>query len=186
MKHLEHKLIAIGSSTGGPSLIQMIVESLDSNFLGSIVVAQHMGSEYMKSFTKRLNEHSSLDVVLVRDGLKIEKSKVYICTDLTTVDSGGCFITKKSDKARYNPDIDQLFFSLSHVVDKFDILAVILSGIGEDGARGMFELYQKKVRCIAQSQESAVIFGMPRKAIELCQDIEVKDIKEIVDDIKFF
>jgi len=95
------KLILIGASTGGPSHIQKILSSAPEKFCASIVIAQHMGSEYLPSFASRMNDECKLKVSLVRDALECKNGEVYICdqqTELTKNGSKYLFRVTKGDE----------------------------------------------------------------------------------------
>ncbi len=189
LKSLKHKLILIGASTGGPGHIQKIVASLSFDFNASIVIAQHMGDEYLQSFAKLLDEKCRLPVFLVEDGMCIEPSSVYICSKICTLNMHLDEITfskKRSEKPGFNPDINMLFNSATSFVENIQMLGVILTGIGSDGAEGCFSLVNSGALCIAESQKSAVVFGMPKKAKELSSDVKVKELDEIIKEIKRF
>ncbi len=189
LKSLKHKLILIGASTGGPGHIQKIVASLNFDFNASIVIAQHMGDEYLQSFAKLLNEKCKLPVFLVEDGMCIKPSCVYICSRVCTLSMHTdeiSFSKKRSEKPGFNPDINTLFNSASNFVKNAEMLGVILTGIGSDGAKGCFSLVKSGALCIAESQKSAVVFGMPKKAKELSDDIKVKELDEIIEEIRRF
>ena len=180
------KLITIGASTGGPGQIQKIVENLHKDCTSSIIIAQHMGEEYLSSFAKNLNEHCPIEVCMVQEGMTLEPSKVYICSGLCTIKSNLLFSKQTTEKNRFNPDIDALFKSQVSLVDRFDVMSIILTGIGNDGAEGSLTLSAAGARTLAESEESAIVFGMPKRAIELCENIEVKHIDEIVKDVQNF
>lgn len=186
LKSLKPKLILIGASAGGPGHIQKILENIERDFNATIIIAQHMGEEYLPSFVKNLNEKCLIEVHMVEDGMTLELSKVYIC-------SGLCILTKNLDFSKqtiqehhFNPDINTLFESVVEVTDRFEVMSVILTGIGEDGAKGSLSLFEAGARCLAESEQSAIVFGMPKRTIELCENIEIKNINEIVEDVQNF
>ncbi len=189
MNSSKHKLILIGASTGGPSHIEKILSSLELDFNASVVVAQHMDEVYLKSFAALLNEKSKLDVVLVNEDIEILPKTVYICSKncILKIESSRVIICQKpSQKNRYNPDIDMLFSSSSKITKQVQILGVILTGIGNDGAKGCLSLVKSGGECLAESEKSAVVFGMPKRAKELSSEIKVKELDEIVQEIKKF
>ena len=101
---------------------------------------------------------------------------------------GGSLFISKSDnsKVRFNPDIDTLFKSAVNLKDKFTVMSVILTGIGDDGSDGCFKLIEEGIECIGENEESAVVFGMPKKAKEKNQKVKLKSLEEIIKEIKEF
>jgi len=186
LKSSKPKLILIGASTGGPGHIQKILENLESDFDSTVIIAQHMGEAYLPSFAKSLNNKCMLDVCMAEDGMVLKSSKVYVCSGLCTLRENLEFSTQTTDTRHFNPDINTLFESAVEVVDKFKVMSVILTGIGEDGAKGSLLLSNAGARCLAESEQSAIVFGMPKRTIELCKNSEVKSIDEIVEDVRNF
>jgi len=190
LKHLKlKKLIVIGASTGGPSHITKIVSSLDSHFNATIIIAQHMGSAFIPSFVSRLNECSRLSVVLIADGLQIKNGYIYVCTglvDITNVTGTQNLHVTKNSRDTYNPNIDHMFSSASKLLPQVEVLSIILTGIGEDGVEGSFEISQRGGYCIAESEESAVVYGMPARTKEKVSNIQVKNLQDIIKEIKKF
>ncbi len=186
LKSLKPKLILIGASTGGPGHIQKILESLESDFDSTIIIAQHMGEEYLPSFTKNLNIKCLIDVLMAEESMKIEPSKVYICSGLCTLTKNLEFTKQRTEEHHFNPDINTLFSSIVKIVDRFEVMSVILTGIGEDGAKGSLSLSLAGARCLAESEQSAIVFGMPKRTMELCQSIEVKNIDGIIENVRNF
>ncbi len=184
------RIILIGSSTGGPGHLQKIVSSLPSSFNAIIVIAQHMGFEYLQSFALRLNNCSSLSVNLAHDTTWLENANVYICEKncvFESVDDRVKLLTQEGlNLYHYNPDINQLFSSATKLCSKYKIMAIILTGIGDDGASAMLELSKCGASVIAESQASAIVYGMPMRAKELVKNIDVLSLDEIIHAIKEF
>ena len=179
----------IGSSTGGPGHIERILSSLDMNFDATIVIAQHMGSEYLASFAKSLDEKCKLDIKLIDKEMIIEKSCVYVCDGICefNIQKGDPVILKTQKRVqRYNPDIDILFKSAIKLKSKFSIMGVILSGIGDDGSDGCDQLIKNGIECFGENQESAVVFGMPKHAKEKNSQVSLKSLQEIIKKIQEF
>lgn len=184
------KIILIGSSTGGPGHLQKIVSSLPSSFNAILVIAQHMYSPHLKSFASRLNEISNVTVRLAQQEALLENTNVYICEQNCMFDLVGgkvkLLVQESDNKSKYNPDISQLFSSAVMLCDKYKIMAIILTGIGDDGATGIFELSKCGASVIAESQESAIVYGMPMRAKELVKNIDVLSLNEVIHAIKEF
>jgi two-component system chemotaxis response regulator CheB len=189
-EHKNQKLILIGSSTGGPSHIQKILTSLPESFNAIVLIAQHMGDEYLESFTARLDNESKIKVNLAKDGNDLVKSNVYICTKKSEIifSSNGLKLSvKDSEKKHYNPDINSIFISAVNLPKSgVEVMALILTGIGEDGVDGILALSKTNAVIIAESKESAVVFGMPMRAAELVKDIKVLPLSKIIEEINKF
>lgn len=183
------KLIIIGSSTGGPGHLDKILKGLSRDFNATIVIAQHMSPHFIESFARQIGTISSLEVHVAHDGMVLNPSNVYVC-------SGECRIVedyhhlvlthRQSNESIYTPDIDALFSSVAQLSSSFKRLGVILTGIGEDGAKGALELFESGGKCIFESEESAIVYGMPRRAIELVPQAATGSIDEIVRAINRF
>ena len=187
MNHLKHNtLILIGASTGGPGHIQKIIESLSLDHRSPLVIAQHIADEYVPSFVNRLQSHTVLKIMAVEDQLPVLPGHVYICSLSTqVVISSAGLVFKKSNAHthRYNPDIDVLFTSAADLIPTHNVLAIILTGIGDDGARGCKALHEKGATCIAESESSAVVYGMPMQVKAISTHIKIQSLDEIIQTI---
>ena len=88
--------------------------------------------------------------------------------------------------SHYNPSVDHLFHSAVKLCKEYDVLAILLTGIGHDGASGLSELQNARAQCIAESEESAIVYGMPKRAVELNNNIKVMHLDDIIKYIKRF
>lgn len=182
-------LVLIGASTGGPGRIYSILESLDDDFNGTIVIAQHMNESFFESFVHQLKALSKLPVSLVNREQPLECCQVYVCSKTSRLiqKKGEIWIEPTNMKGfSYNPQIDILFSSAASLPSSLKRLGVILTGIGEDGALGALQLFQSGGKCIYESELSAIVFGMPRRAKELNPDANIGDISEIIRFIRTF
>jgi two-component system chemotaxis response regulator CheB len=165
------KIIAIGASTGGTELISEILKSLKKD-LPPIVIVQHMPGEFTKAFAKRLKQESGLAVKEAVDGDVFQYGNVYIA-------NGFCHMIVKEESNHYvcgleggelvnrhRPSVDVLFYSLAKTKAK-NVMGILLTGMGKDGARGLLELKKMGAVCIAQDEKSSVVFGMPKEAINI-------------------
>ncbi len=166
----EDSLILIGSSTGGPEALRVIAEQLNTDLPG-IVVVQHMPKKYTGPFAQRLNQVSKLNIKEAEHGDIIEPGCMYIAPgekQLMFSRHGSKVEIKLTDDQPLNghkPSVDVMFHSASKHIKK-DILAIILTGMGKDGADGMLALKNSGAITIAQNEESCVVYGMPKKAVE--------------------
>lgn len=183
------KVIVIGASTGGPGHIRSIMSSLSGEIEAAIVIAQHMDAVYLPSFAKQMHELSHLDVELVDEPVLLEGGRVYICLGSSvfrTVPEGISLERDPSCAGHYNPNIDRLFDSAAEVAKGAEVMGIILTGIGEDGAKGCLKLSEAGGYCVAESEKSAIVFGMPKRAYELNSKMEVKELDAIIETIASF
>jgi len=190
LKHSKlKKLVLIGASTGGPGQIEKIVNSLPLLNNTSIIIAQHMAVGFMPSFAKRLQEKNLNSIAVAQDKEYLRDGKIYLCCGATAISknsSGFIFSQKKSPINAFNPDINTLFNSFIPYNKDFEILSVILTGIGHDGIEACKMLSENGSFCLTESQSSAIVDGMPSRARREVKNIKVLDISEIVNTIKEF
>lgn len=177
------KLIVIGASTGGPGRLHTILEHLPRDFDSTIIIAQHMSPPFIPSFVKQLSSITPLNVRGVSDKMVIESSSIYICSGacrLREMDGDISFFHSEPSDLLYSPDVDILFLSAAELSGSIDKMGIILSGIGDDGARGAKALFEAGGMCIFESEESSTVYGMPRCAIELVPQAEVGTMPQII------
>lgn len=190
LKHLgPNKIILIGASTGGPGHIKKILSALEPNFNASIVIAQHMGHDYLPSFVKQLNSICLHQVHLLCANTSLLPSQIYVASLLTTIkveaDKLIC-LQKQPQASAYNPDIDCLFTSASLISAKVPVMGVILTGIGSDGALGCQKLSEMGGDCIAECKTSAIVDGMPMQTRNLVKNIKILPLEQIIKQINVF
>jgi two-component system chemotaxis response regulator CheB len=165
------KVILIGASTGGTEVISKILKNLRTDLPG-ILIVQHMPGEFTKAFANRLNQESQLNVKEAEDGDVVKRGSVYIANGynhLQVIKENGfykCKLEMGPLVNRHRPSVDVLFHSASNFPGK-NIIAILLTGMGADGAKGLLELHEAEAMTFAQDEKSAVIFGMPKEAIRL-------------------
>lgn len=165
------KLILIGASTGGTEIISRILKNLDTNLPG-ILIVQHMPGEFTKSFAKRLNSESRLNVKEAEDNDVIKNGNVYIANGylhLSIKEINGQYVCKTTEGQlvnRHRPSVDVLFNSAAKFPGN-KVYAALLTGMGFDGAKGLLGLRNNGAWTFAQNEISSVIYGMPREAIKL-------------------
>jgi len=164
------QVIAIASSTGGPAAIQTILKELPKGFDVPILIAQHMPPVFTALFAERLNKHTTLRVKEAAEEDSIEPGRVYIAPGgkhLTVEKRGGKMIARvkeRSTDSRYSPSANLLFQSIAE--EDTPAIAAVLTGMGDDGRDGLKPLKKKRAITIAESDKTAVIFGMPQEAIK--------------------
>jgi len=184
------KLILIGASTGGPGHLERILSSLDPHLDASIIIAQHIDSIFLPSMIKRLNDVCAHEVIQIHENQSIKSKTVhFIDKDISSLkfsSSKGLYLNMNTQASHYQPSVNALFSSASKLDAPYDILACLLTGIGDDGAEGMLALKNKGARCIAESQESSIVFGMPKVAFEIGASTEIMHLDKIIEAIKNF
>ncbi|GAA0134168.1 hypothetical protein YSY43_10080 [Paenibacillus sp. YSY-4.3] len=178
-------IVAIGTSTGGPKALKAVLEKIPRNFPAPIVIVQHMPPNFTKSLAQRLNSLSSLRVVEAEEGMKLLPGTAYIAPGgfhmNVVYGSDGYKITLNSQEQRngHRPSVEVLYESLLPL-NSLKRHIVLLTGMGSDGARAMKRLYEAGVTStIAESEETCVVYGMPRSAIELRCVSHVLPLQEI-------
>jgi len=176
-------LIAIGASTGGTEAIRHLLELLP-NQIPPIVVVQHIPPVFSEAFAKRLNDLFEFEVREAADGDEVRPNRVLIAPGgrhMRLERSGARLIVRLNDDPpvnRFKPSVDVLFQSVAKLLGR-EALGVLLTGMGSDGARGLLEMRRAGSQTFAQDEESCVVFGMPRAAIELGAAAHVKSIDGI-------
>ncbi|MDI3257245.1 MAG: CheB methylesterase domain-containing protein [Kyrpidia sp.] len=177
-------LVVMGASTGGPTALAAILSGIPREFSLPIAVVQHMPPAFTAAFASRLDHESELHVTEARDGDRLEAGSVVIAPGGRQMrlrrDSRGWFVELGEETPWHNhvPSVDVLFHSVARAA-VLPVIAVLLTGMGKDGAEGMEAIHRNGGITIAQSKESSVVFGMPRAAIERgCVDY-VSNLQEI-------
>jgi len=165
-----NKFVLIGSSSGGTEVIATILSQLPKNTV-PILIVQHMPPLFTSSYAQRLDSQSKLHVMEAQNGFELKKGLVLLAPGdkHITLNNNGLnyFIeTNENEKVnRHRPSVDVLFKSaLRFKASKF--MAIILSGMGKDGTEGMLALKEQGAITIAQSEESSIVYGMPKEAIK--------------------
>lgn len=178
LKEMEDKVIpfdhvvAIGTSTGGPRALQAVLSGLPQDFAAPVLIVQHMPPNFTKSLAIRLDTYCSLHVVEAEDGLRVSAGTVYIAPGgwhMSMIRQSDQFIiklNKEEPRAGHRPSVDVLFESLIPLKE-FKRHIIIMTGMGSDGAKSLKKLKESGANTtIAESEETCIVFGMPRAAIE--------------------
>ena len=164
------RVVAIGSSTGGPAALMQILSAFQDAPQCSFVVAQHMPAGFTRGFAERIDRLTPLRAIESEGGEKLLPGTVMIAPGgkhLEFENFGGDVVTKliaADDRDKYTPSVDRLFESAAKHLGA-DLLAVVLTGMGDDGRSGVRSVNRAGGRVIAESESTAVIFGMPQQAI---------------------
>jgi two-component system, chemotaxis family, protein-glutamate methylesterase/glutaminase len=170
-KRAPTKVIAIGVSTGGPQALQYVFSQLPADFPGTIMVVQHMPEGFTEMFARRLDEICAIRVKEAQSGDVLLPGRVLICPGnrhlkVRRLPLGDVVVL--SDEPRVNghrPSVDVLFKSLAEEYGAKG-LAVLMTGMGDDGAQGLAAVKTAGGMTIAQNEESCVVYGMPKAAID--------------------
>ncbi len=182
------RIVAIGTSTGGPKALQEVLAEIDGGLKAPIVIVQHMPKLFTKPFAERLNASCNLFVKEAEDGDVLKTGHVYVAPGdehIKVVKVGGVYKIKtdNGDKVSgHRPSVNVMYDSLVEL-SGIDITAVQMTGMGRDGADAMKRLHDKGATCIVQDKESSVVYGMPRSAVELGAADVVVSLSNIADEI---
>jgi two-component system, chemotaxis family, protein-glutamate methylesterase/glutaminase len=187
---LHYDILTIGASTGGPGAIEYILNNLPYNFAIPIVIVQHMPERFIETFSERLNGIGPLRVKVAKHGESLTAGTVYLAPGQTNlkiernVQGTDCIFcyTKREYKEYNHPSVDCLFESVAEIFGK-RALAVLLTGMGKDGAAGIKKIKEAGGYTLGQDEKSSVVFGMPKAAHELNglhQLIGLKDVPAFI------
>jgi len=164
-------IVAIGTSTGGTQALESVLTALPATAPG-IVIVQHMPEKFTASFAERLNGLCEIDVFEAKDGQRVVPGRALIAPGgrhMLLKRSGAQYHVEVVDGPvvnRHRPSVDVLFRSVAKFAGG-NALGVIMTGMGEDGARGLKEMHEAGARTIAQDEETCVVYGMPKEAVKL-------------------
>ncbi|MDD3008498.1 MAG: chemotaxis response regulator protein-glutamate methylesterase [Arcobacter sp.] len=179
------RLIAIGSSTGGVESLLRVFRKLPGD-LPPILITQHIPYGFSNSFAHRLNDNSEVEVCEAKDGMILEKGHAYLAPGnmhLTIEKYANEYRTKLLDTkkvSQHKPSVDVLFRSVNNAVGGA-AMAVMMTGMGDDGTIAMKELNDNGAYTVAQNEESCVVFGMPMKAIQAGAVKDIVHLDEIAE-----
>jgi two-component system, chemotaxis family, protein-glutamate methylesterase/glutaminase len=165
------RAIAIGISTGGPATLQEVLPQIPADVPASLFLVQHMPPAFIASFAKRLDEHCALKVVEGRSGMPVEPSVCYVAPGgmhlcLHRKMTGEVVLrTPTTPPTLFVPSVGVMMASVLNIYGR-DTIGVLMTGIGDDGADQMVAIKQAGGHTIAESEQTAVVYGMPREAIE--------------------
>ena len=181
--------ILIGASTGGPRLIETICKTVPEDYPHALCIVQHMPTDFTANFARRLNSISRVEVVEADNDITLKKGRVIIAKGgwhlhfRKKLNSFKVKLVPNTAKRFFVPSVDEMFFSGAEVLPANKILAIELTGIGDDGADGMLALRKAGASTIAESEKSAIVYGMPKEAYERGGAQKVLDFSDIVDEI---
>lgn len=184
------KIVLIGTSTGGPRALQTVITKIPKNIQAPILIVQHMPAGFTKSLAIRLDQLGEIDVKEAEQGDILQNGVAYIAPGgyhlkLKKVGTsyGIVLDSKESPRSGHRPSVDVMFEDASQLHD-LDKIAVIMTGMGNDGSKGLKALKSTgNVMAIAESAETCIVYGMPKAAVETQLVDEVADIDDIAQTI---
>jgi len=178
-------VIAIGSSTGGPEALNTVLRTLPRDLKAPIVLTQHMPALFLKSLADRLERETALTCQLAEEGTILKAGHIYIAPGETHLELSRqgqhvmCHLVDKPPVHHCRPAVDPMFFSLAAMAPRIRTFAIVLTGMGEDGAAGAKAIHDAKGYVIAQNQESSVVWGMPGATVVCGAADEVLPLTDI-------
>ena len=181
------KVLAIGASTGGTEALKVVLQAMPKDIPPTVIV-QHIPPVFSKAFASRLNELCPFEVKEAEDGDELIPSRVLIAPGAKQMavyqrnDRLYVRITDDPPMNRHKPSVDYLFDSVALSCGK-ECVGVILTGMGNDGAKGLLQIKQNGAPTIAQDEESCVVFGMPREAVRLDAASCISSLSDVAQNI---
>jgi len=171
MAETTEKIVAIGASTGGTQALERVLTALPAVCPG-IVIVQHMPAAFTAAFAGRLNQICAIEVGEARNGDRVVPGKALIAPGgrhMQVRRSGAYYFVEVLDGPpvnRHRPSVDVIFRSVARCAGS-NALGIILTGMGDDGAKGMKEMFEAGAPTLAQDEDSCVVYGMPKEAVKL-------------------
>jgi two-component system chemotaxis response regulator CheB len=182
-------VIAIGVSTGGPNALQYLFSQLPAEFPGSILVVQHMPAGFTEMFARRLDETCAIRVKEAQSGDLLLAGRVLICPGnrhlkVKKLPLGNvAVLSEEAPVHGHRPSVDVLFRSMAEEFGAQSV-AVIMTGMGDDGANGMGAVRAAGGVTIAQNEASCVVFGMPKAAIDRGYVTRIVHLEELANTLQ--
>jgi two-component system chemotaxis response regulator CheB len=164
------KVIALGASTGGTEALRAVLEAMPTDAPG-VVIVQHMPEDFTAAFARRLDQICGIEVKEAEDGDRVRPGLALVAPGnfhMMLRRRAGCYsveVTGGALVSRHRPSVDVLFRSVAQAAGP-NAVGVIMTGMGDDGAKGLGEMKEAGATTIAQDQASCVVFGMPKEAID--------------------
>ncbi len=175
------RLVAIGASTGGPKALLTVLRALPAGLDAAVAIVQHLDVQFAGGLVEWLNEQVEIPVWLAREGMRPETGGVFVAGTNDHLVLGADFAfhyTAEPVDYPYRPSVDVFFTSLHRHWSRAGI-AVVLTGMGRDGARGLLALRQAGWHTLAQDEKTSIVYGMPRAAAEAGAAAEVLPLDSI-------
>ncbi len=177
---IRRQVLAFGASTGGPRALVEIFREIPANIRTPIVIVQHIAPSFAEGMAEWLSREASLKITIATEGQMLRAGEAYLApTDQhLVVEKNRVHLSQDDPVNACRPSVDVLFDSVANYYGE-NSLAVLLTGMGKDGAEGMRKIHDLKGYTIVQDESTSVIFGMPRAAIDAGAADEVLPLSEI-------
>ncbi|MDD5208628.1 MAG: chemotaxis-specific protein-glutamate methyltransferase CheB [Elusimicrobiales bacterium] len=175
------RVLALAASTGGPAALVSVLKKLPAGFPAPVLAVQHMSPEFVAGFAEWLGQNINLPVAIPAQNEALRPGVVFVAPGDTHMRLGGGWRVNLDRSAPLNscrPSADALFSSVADVAGP-EAVGVILTGMGEDGARGLLQMRRKGAVTVAQSEGTCVVYGMPKAAADGGAAARVLDLEEI-------
>ena len=188
LQHAGRRLVVIGSSTGGPQALQTVITGLPEHFPCPVVVVQHMPAGFTNALALRLNNVSRVAVREAEHGDVLRSGCVYIAPGnqhlriRQEAEVRRIILSNEPPVGNHRPAVNVMYDSVAHLGD--DVVAVILTGMGCDGREGMRRIKQNGGYCIAQDEETCVVYGMPKSVVDAGLADEICPLPKIAEAIE--
>lgn len=174
-------LVVIGCSSGGPTAVASLLTKLPSKYLAPIVVIQHIDAQFAPSLARWLDEKTTLQVKAAEEGEFLRTGCVYIAAkDKHLMMNRECrlYYNVEPHETYYRPSVDVFFYSVA-THWHYPVTAVLLTGMGGDGAHGLLKLRRTGAYTVAQDEQTSAVYGMPKVAAELGAAVDILSLEEI-------
>jgi two-component system, chemotaxis family, protein-glutamate methylesterase/glutaminase len=188
-------IVVIAASTGGPTALMEVVGALPKNLRASVLIAQHMPEKFTRTFAERLDRRSQLSVREGEHGAAIHAGSVWVSPGMRSMEVAGSIgdcrvrLVPPTPQDRFLPSADRLFRTAADVWGR-RVIGVVLTGMADDGREGAEEIRRRGGRVLAESADTAVVFGMPRAVVEAGladRVLRLEQVAEaIVDEVQAF
>lgn len=181
------KIVAVGASTGGTEAIKAFLTPLPADCPG-IVITQHMPPGFTTTFAKRLDSLCKITVIEAQGGERILPGFAYLAPGnmhLRVVRSGANYVIELSDSERvsgHKPSVDVMFNSVSECATN-NVVAVLMTGMGKDGARGLYNIKKNGGYTLVEDESTCVVFGMPKEAIRIGAETKIIPLDKLSDEL---
>jgi chemotaxis response regulator CheB len=181
----KERLVAIGASAGGPAAVATILSGLPRDFASRVIVIQHIDAQFVPSMVTWLNQQSKMPVRIARQGERPEAGVALVAgtnDHLAFINSDALGYTAEPTSCSYRPSVDVFFESVVRYW-KGEVVGVLLSGMGRDGAHGLKSLRDSGAVTIAQDSATSAVYGMPKAAAELRAAVKILPVHEIAGEL---
>ena len=177
------RILAIGASTGGPKAVLQLLQELPKDLAAAVLIVQHIADGFAPGFADWLDRESELPVHLAAAGNELQPGQVLVAPNQLHLSVRSNRVVLEDSPPLHNcrPAVDAMFHSLAEQGLAAETVAVLLTGMGSDGAAGLSSVHKQGAYTIAQNEESCAVFGMPKAAIDRGAATQVLPLENIAD-----